>query len=262
MFGSVLYAQECPQLPARPLLSEADILFKKNWTTVAEPSSVRFTVNDDESASHGIGYLKVVSANQFNDQFYYDWPRHIVIPLWTSQDRDTFYGWTHSGKVYTDEDNSESPLSGAGMVETDYEQISFIVHRKTDSGWLQLRVSEETPDLWTHECHLQLGDAKLTFESWEKFLEFHGDWLHFRDGVSHRLRSGPEINSPHVTMIGLDHKLTLHEIRGDWMNVTVEQPDMTCSSSDQEFDVIMHNGWVKWRDDTIGTWVWVYSRGC
>jgi hypothetical protein len=64
-------------------------------------------------------------------------------------------------------------------------------------------------------------------------------------------------------MIGLDHKLIMVEVEGDWMRVKVEQPDLTCTGdSRSDLKPAMHEGWVKWRDEKKGPWVWVYTRGC
>lgn len=94
-------------------------------------------------------------------------------------------------------------------------------------------------------------------------MQDHADWLHFRSRVPHALRREPDESSPRITWIGLDHKLVLRELRGDWMRVGVEQPDLTCGGEpDKGTPVLRHEGWVKWRDDRLGPWVWVYTRGC
>lgn len=65
-----------------------------------------------------------------------------------------------------------------------------------------------------------------------------------------------------MIIIGLDHKQVMLDIRGDWMAVEVEQPDLTCSGPDRD-DIrpTKHRGWVKWRN-AHGPSVFVYTRGC
>lgn len=90
----------------------------------------------------------------------------------------------------------------------------------------------------------------------------HGDWLHFRARVPHALRAAPRERSRRITWIGLDHELTLIERRDDWLRVRVRQPAWTCVSPGHEFKGRIDVGWVKWRDDETGPWVWYYTRGC
>lgn len=49
------------------------------------------------------------------------------------------------------------------------------------------------------------------------------------------------------------------------MRVKVQQPDLSCSGLPEEnfnFKVSRHEGWLKWRDDNVGPWMWVYTRDC
>ena len=253
-------AQECPAMPQLPVASDQDLLFHNSWQGVADPYMARYTVGPGEEASYGSGYLKVINV----DQYYYDWVRHVALPLWSQANDSSFIGWIHHGRVYIENETVPYAVTGAGLVETDYESSSFIVYETTVDGWLKIRLKPgEDGEVWTHQCHLELSDVKLEFTGWESFLREHGDWMHFRSQVPHNLREQPDVSSQRVTVIGLDHKLELLEIRGDWMRVIVEQPDTTCGElALREMGGITHQGWVKWRDDEMGPWVWVYTRGC
>lgn len=253
-------AAECPMVPAVHTRTSGDMDLYNSWQHVDEPYLARYAVRGDEEPPFGVGYLSVSNANKY----YYDWARHIVLPLWTEPDEEAFYGWIHSGHVYPVHNSTPYALTGAGLVETEYEFSSFIVYEALDASWLRIRLKPgEDGEAWTHGCHLEIGAAKLAYHGWESFLRKHSNWLHFRSRVPHTLREEPNVNSPRVTMIGLDHKLVLRDIRGDWMRVTVEQPDRTCNGGrERERMGSIHKGWVKWRDDKNGPWVWVYTRGC
>lgn len=260
-FGASLssaVANECPELSTVPSPADEDHSFISAWQGLAQPWSIRLTSNDDLPVPHGIGYLKLYE----NNSYYYDWPIHILLPVWEDANARSFYGWIYNGKLKSEYQNADIVLAGSGMVETAYEHNNFIVWGESDDGWLQLKPELNKPPVWTHRCYLELGKAKLEYQDWVQFITEHGDWLHFRDGVPHRLRSGPNISSDQITMIGLDHKLTLLELDGDWMRVKVQQPDWTCTGPEQEFQGSEYEGWVKWRDEKLGPWVWVYTRGC
>lgn len=253
-------AAGCPVVPPVTARASGDMDFYTTWQHVDKPYLARYAVRSDEEPPFGVGYLDVLNA----DIYYYDWARNIVLPLWTKPDGQAFYGWIRSGRVYPVHNATPYALTGAGLVETGYEFSGFIVYEALDGGWLRIRLKPgENGDVWTHRCHLEIGAAKLAYNEWESFLRGHGDWLHFRSQVPHTLREEPDASSPRITMIGLDHKLVLREIHGDWMRVTVEQPDRTCNGGpERELRGSIHEGWVKWRDEENGPWVWVYTRGC
>lgn len=210
-----------------------------------------------DRAPLGVGHLKA----EYTTDGYYDWPRKIVLPVWEDPGGELL-AWVRSGQVIPADGSPPYPLSGAGMVETDYEQLTFIVSEEKD-GWLQLRFKAGDDGVgWTHRCRLDRGEIALSYQSWQELLREKGEWLHFRAEVPHALREGPTTKSRHITWIGLDHKLKLLQIEGNWMRVEVTQPDWTCTGPDQPFTGTTHEGWVKWRDDTVGPWVWYYTRGC
>jgi hypothetical protein len=252
-------AMDCPKLPAIPIPAAEDLDFQNSWQGVAHPHMARDAVGTDEEPAYGYGYLDILDEN-----YYYDWISQMVLPLWNAPDEASFEGWIHSGRVYSDGEDLPYALTGAGLVETEYERSSLIVHEALADGWFKIRLKPgKDGEAWTHQCHLGIGKARLTYKSWDSFLREHGDWLHFRSQVTHMLRERPGIESPLVTVIGLDHKLKLLEVQSDWMRVVVEEPDQTCDSlAGLEIEVSSHEGWVRWRDDEMGPWVWVYTRGC
>jgi len=265
-FSYPVNAQICPELPTKASPDASDRAFIDAWQQVAQPYSARYAVADGAEPDYGIGYLALDFSNG-DWAGYYDWLLTIQLPLWQEPDPGSFYGWAHSGQVHPIAADSY-PISGVGLVETEYELSNLIVLEAVGTGWYRIRLgaADDEPDLavWTHSCHLGLGEHAMEFRAWEQFLIEHGDWLHFREQVTHTLREGPDLASDRVTLIGLDHKLELQEIVGDWMRVKVEQPDLSCLGEPRgsESETTIHEGWVKWRDENIGPWTWVYTRGC
>ncbi len=248
---------DCPAIPPTPKPSADDSTFQNNWKSVAAPYLSRYAVNADVEPNYGVGYLVIQNASEY----YYDWVPRVVMPLWDTPGTGAFKGWLHSGRIHPLQ-SSPYALTGAGLVETEYEFSNFIIYETLESGWLRIRLAPGE-EAWTHQCYLEMGLAKLQYSSWENYLHQHKEWLHFRSQVPHSLREKPDINAPRVTMIGLDHKLILHSYQGDWAYVTVEQPDSTCNGdSEQPFTGTTHQGWVKWKDDETGPWIWPYTRGC
>lgn len=247
-------AQECPPLPVDvPTDTPAT-----PWQGVADPPTAVAWHGRYDDAPFGIGHLRVENA----DDHFYDWPMALVLPLWASPG-GPFRGWLQGARVHTGDSSPPTPLTGAGLVETGYEHKTFIVSAADDRGWLRLRLGTGNDGTaWTHACHLRLGPVKLSYQPWESFLAEHGDWLHFRARVAHALRVEPDTGSRRLTWIGLDHELEMLEMRGDWMRVRVRQPAWTCVGSDQPFPGRVDEGWVQWRDTTLGPWTWIYSRGC
>lgn len=242
----------CPTPASRP---EAKQSIRSKQLRTLEPYSINHTVAHYFDAPLGLGFLEVIEDD---NQHYYDWMFELELPLWHMPDAAHALGWLSQGQVYSD--RPIGPLTGAGMVETEYEHTSFIVW-ETQADWVKLRLTDDLY-AWTHRCHLETGGFRLELVPWQTFFRQHADWLHFRKPVPHVLRTSASVESDRVTTIGLDHKLVLLDIRGDWMEIEVEQPDLTCSGSDRnEGRSKRYRGWVKWRDER-GPWVYVYTRGC
>ena len=256
-FVPAVHASDCPPLPQVPEVTERELSFQAKWQWFAEPSSVYDWTGRRDSAPLGIGHLKITPVGDA----YYDWPKKIVLPLWKTPG-GPFWAWLRNGLVVPADGSGDFPLSGAGTVETDYEQQTFIISEKRDD-WLKLRAKPgDEGEGWTHQSCLDDGSVGLEYQSWVDLIREKGDWLHFRAAVPHSLREGPGTAHPRVTWIGLNHELQLLEIKGDWMRVKVRQPAWHCVGPDQEFKGTEHTGWVKWRDNKIGPWLWYYTRGC
>lgn len=242
----------CPTPASRPDVTQSAL--PKQPRTL-EPYSITQTVAHYYDAPLGLGFLEVIEEK---NQHYYDWMFELELPVWHTPDAGRGLGWLLQGQVYSE--TGAATLTGAGMVETEYEHTSFIVW-ETKEDWLKLRLTNDMY-AWTHRCHLDTAKFRLEVVPWQTFFRRHADWLHFRKPVPHILRTSPGIESERVTTIGLDHKLVLLDIRGDWMEIEVEQPDLTCRGPDRnEGRSIQHRGWVKWRGQR-GPWVYVYTRGC
>ncbi len=246
----------CPPLPG-PTPAPSPVAGTPGWwDLLAAPLGVPAWHGRLDDAPLGVGHLPLVDAP---DVRFHDWPRGLVLPLWTRPD-GPFHGWLAGPRLLPADGSPPSPLTGAGMVETDYEHLTLVVF-ETAGDWLQVRLS---PDrlAWAHACHLELGPTRLRYESWEAFIRAHGDWLHFRNRVPHALREAPDAAAPRLTWIGTDHELELLELAGDWMRVRVRQPAWRCAGSDRPFPGRVDEGWVRWRDTATGPWTWIHSRGC
>lgn len=251
MSGWVFAAAGCPAPGAPP--AESYLSRQPAQTRTLSPYSIAHTVANYYDAPLGLGILEL-AGNANTD--YYDWMFKINLPLWQDPDGARPLGWLARGRLYTG--TSVSALTGAGMVETGYEHTSFIVW-ETAQEWFRIKLTDGLY-AWTNRCHLDAANIALGYVPWQTVLRRHGDWLHFRKPVAHILRALPAISSARVTMIGLEHKLVLLDLRGDWMEVEVRQPDITCGGQGG-VQPSRHRGWVKWRGGA-GPWVYFYTRGC
>ena len=256
LVGGCVYeaaASDCPTPTSPPSdLMLSDGLMQPR---TLEPYSISQTVEHYYDAPLGLGFFEIIEKE---NNHYYDWMFELVLPLWQAPDATRPLGWLIGGKVYADA--GVSSLTGVGMVETDYEHTSFIVW-ETQNEWFNIRLANGLY-AWTHRCHLSTKKFRLDFVPWQTFFHRHADWLHFRRPVTHMLRASPSMESERVTTIGLDHKLILLDVQGDWMKVEIEQPDITCRGpAPDDAQPVRNRGWVKWRDDA-GPWLYIYTRGC
>jgi len=149
------------------------------------------------------------------------------------------------------------------LVETGYEEPSFIVLEEGSGGWLLIRYAStdaETHTGWTPTCALQSSPAALRFARWNDwFLSGETSPLFFRSEEPQTLRSGTSIESAPLAEISGDYVLEPLEIRGEWMRVALKQPSDYCF-----FDVesTSTEGWVRWYSEEAGSRVWYFTRGC
>jgi len=116
---------------------------------------------------------------------------------------------------------------------------------------------------WTHRCFFDQPSGRLRVERWEaRFTSGEISPLYFRAQVRHTLRAHPDPKSHRLRVIPAragDYILAPIEIRGDWMQVEVREPSDYCGEPETVEKTI---GWVQWRDQERGPWVWYYTRGC
>lgn len=246
-FESEAVDSACPTPASRP-----DISHPTQFRQL-DPYSI-FQTAPKYNAGSGLGFIDAVEENKHHLNDF--WMIKVALPLWYAPDAAHPLGWLLQGHVFAD--TGVEALTWAGMVETDYYHTSFIVW-EIQAEWFKLRL---TNDLyaWTHRCHLEstmVGIERIEFVSWQTFFRQHWRNLHFLKLVPHILRMSPSVESKRVTTIGLDHNLVLLDIRGDWMEVEVEQPSPVHDRP--KGPVFQHRGWVKWRDEQ-GPWVYIYTR--
>jgi hypothetical protein len=190
-----------------------------------------------------------------------DWLRAMEIPLSASPGGHPST-WIAGGWVVRTGEPPEA-LTVHGMVETGYEEPSFVVLERRADGWLQILWPEAGGELgaaWMPACALDAGPIRLEFTSWSDWLlSDRISPLFFRTALPEELRSGPSTASDVVTRIDRDHVMEPLEVRGDWMRVVLKQPSDYCFP-----DVVptRHEGWVRWRSGDLGPRVWYHSRGC
>jgi hypothetical protein len=194
------------------------------------------------------------------------WRDALRLPLFHLPGMKQF-AWISGGWAYEMETQVLRPLGTKGLVETGYEDPSFIVY-EVRGDWLRFRYAAGEGDegtAWTHRCFLRASPAPLTMQRWEEL--FQSDEispLYFRTGAVHALRELPDTLAVPVKWIPSDENL-YHldplEVAGDWMRVRVVQPSDYCTGP-EAVEAVTHEGWVRWRDDDIGPRLWYYTRGC
>jgi hypothetical protein len=172
------------------------------------------------------------------------------------------FAWITDGWILAGGANPE-PLSRSGLIETGYEQPSFVVLETRPDGWLRLRYALNDGDLgtgWTHSCSLSDGPVVLEFTEWSAWLLSDTiSPLFFRSGSLGGLRSAPSLDATGLPDIASDYILEPLEIRGEWMKVNVKEPSDYC-----EFDLesSRREGWVRWYESARGPLLWYFTRGC
>ena len=209
----------------------------------------------------GLGFLR-----SFTEEHYWEWHRHVRLPLFREPGQDIPFGWIADGWLIDLGDETVRPFGTAGLVETEYESSSLIVYETRPDGWVHFRyLPEENGTAWTHECFFDLTDASVSLTTWEERLTNDQiSPLFFRNEVPHAVRAQPQLDSERLRWLPATtdaYHLEPLEVQGDWMRVRVVQPSDYCSGPGgpltRRFD-----GWVRWRDDNIGPWLWYYTRGC
>lgn len=190
-----------------------------------------------------------------------DWLRRVELPLSHTPGAQP-WGWIVQGWILTMGDTAE-PFTTAGLIETGYEEPSFVVLESRSDGWLRIRFESPEKDVdtsWTPSCALRTSPARLDFTPWSDwFLSDRVTPMFFRSDPPHLLQSGPSTDAERLVEVSDDYILEPLEIQGEWMRVTLKEPSDYCV-----FDVepTRREGWIRWYSPDTGPRVWYFTRGC
>jgi hypothetical protein len=211
----------------------------------------------------GIGHIHYSSDNPVSDgpPGEFNWLARVELPLSESPgaEPDT---WIASGWIIKP-GRPRVALSMEAMVETGYEEPSFVVLESRAEDWFRIRYAPGDADegtAWIPRCALKAGPIRLDYSSWSDWLlSDQISPLFFRVPTPEVLRSLPSSGSASVARITSGYILIPMEVRGDWMRVELRRPSDYCAP-----DVIptIHEGWVRWYAGDIGPRVWYFTRGC
>lgn len=222
----------------------------------------------------GTGFLDIAERADGGPPGSHDWLPRITLPLYFRPGDERVGVWIHRGwwlpPGFRDD---RIALTYRGMVETEYESARMIVTGARDDGWLEVWVDIGPSErrgaatwglMWTHRCLLDLGEIALEYVPWsQRFLGPGAPALSFRDGARHALREAAGIDAGLVTWLSPRDEVELLEIAGDWARVRATRPGVYATECDGEaWDGETFVGWVRWRDDERGTWLWYPTRGC
>jgi hypothetical protein len=190
------------------------------------------------------------------------WLQRVALPL-SESPGSAPSAWIARGWIVEPGKDPEA-LTIWGLLETGYEERSFVVLERRNDGWLRIRyaVDERGPrSAWVPACALEASPAPLAFAPWSDWLL--GDDvspLFVRAGLPLALHTEPSRTSSLIAMISIDDGLEPHEIRGEWMRVTLVQPSGYCRP---EVASTRREGWVRWlTEDDRGPRLWYFTRGC
>jgi hypothetical protein len=217
----------------------------------------------DSTHDLGIGHLRAeLDAGSPADT---DWLRRVEVPVFADPGGEVS-GWIADGWWVPNVDPGRAaPLTTETMVETGYEVASWIVEEAREGGWVRFRFAPGPGGIgWASTCHLAASDPPIAYESWEaRFSGENAGPLFFRTRERHALRAGPGTGYRRSFWLPGYEGTELHplEIRGDWMRVRVSSPPVYCAEPPPNRG-IFEAGWIRWRDEEIGPWVWWFTRGC
>ncbi len=216
----------------------------------------------DPTVDLGIGHLQAALAPESPADI--DWLRRVELPVYV-EPGGVPMGWIADGWWLAHGYAPAEPLATGSMVETGYEVASWIVEEAREAGWVRFRFAPG-PDGsgWASTCHLSASDPPIVYESWEaRFAQESAGPLFFRTRERHALRAGPGTGYRRSFWLPGYEATELHplEIRGDWMRVRATSPPLYCADPPPTRG-IAEEGWIRWRDDGQGPWVWWFTRGC
>ncbi len=207
----------------------------------------------------GIGHLYPKRAGG-----YKNWQLATTLPLF-SEPGDTPFAWIHKGWITNAASGKSVPFNAEGMIAIAPLSPAFIVYQLRKDGWMRIRYSREREGIaWTHRCLTSFGRPALAFQSWADYLRSKKGPLFFRSRVRHALRTEPSITSNRILWIPAyqeNYHFRIISIKDDWMQIRLSVPSNRCKSR-KHLDVKHYEGWVKWRDQETGPWVWHPVRDC
>ncbi len=207
----------------------------------------------------GIGHLypKQAAANK-------NWRLTTTLPLF-SEPGDTPFAWIHKGWIIDTASGKSVPFSAEGLIGIALQSPGFIVYELRDNGWMRIRYSRAQNGVaWTHRCLTSFGKPGLVYKSWATHLQSKKGPLYFRSRVRHALRAEPSITSNRILWVPAyqeNYHFTVVAIKGDWMQIQLSIPSNRCAAK-KHLEVKKYEGWVKWRDDETGSWVWYPLQNC
>jgi hypothetical protein len=209
----------------------------------------------------GVGHLHLGAENAIPDlpPGEYDWLGLVELPLSPTAGAAPS-AWIARGWIVQD-GAAPVPLSRRALLETGYEEVSFVVLEGPYDGWFRIRFAEgDDGTAWVPECALRESPVRLDFTTWGAWL-LSGSIspLYVPQGRAESLRSAPSETSALVVDIEGDHSLEPLELRGDWMRVRLRQPSDFC---DPDVVATTREGWIRWYDEGLGPRVWYFTRGC
>lgn len=237
-------------------------------------SAYRQWANGVQRADMGTGYLDVEDPATAGPPGSYDWLPRVTLPLWFRPSDDEVGVWIHRGRwLPVGAPDDRIALTYRGMVETEYESARMIVTEARGDGWLEvwvdvgpvgIRGAATWGLMWTHRCRLDLGEIELTYVPWsEVFLGPDAPPLSFRDDARHALRETAGEGAPPMTWLEPDDEVELLEIAGDWARVRATRPGVYLTGClGETWNGETWEGWIRWRDEERGTWLWYPTRGC
>jgi len=254
---SGLVGQECRVPDSVRVLVPAQTATDRGYETLP------VTGPKDSASPLGIGHLHYSNQHPVVDRptGEGDWLRRVELPLSRAPGASAST-WVVGGWIIEAEAAPE-PLGTQNLIETGYEEPSFIVLSDHPSGWLRIRFGPGSGDRgtgWTPRCALSGSPARLQFTTWDEwFLSETISPLFFRSGSPGTFYSEPSANAPHLPLISADYILEPLEVLGEWMRVTLKEPSDYC-----QIDVtpLRREGWVRWYATETGPLVWYFTRGC
>ncbi len=207
----------------------------------------------------GVGHLRPTEST-----WDWQWLTKITLPL-SDAPGSPPRAWIAGGWIVEVGTERVAPFRVSGLVETGYEEATFIVLETSAEGWIRIRFApgdDQTGEgtAWVPECALDGDPIDLEPEPWQdRLLSNEISPLFFRSDEAPLLRASPSVDAEIVRAVAGDYHLEPLEVDGDWMRVTLKQPSDYCVSP---AGVLTETGWIRWRTPERGPEVWYSTRGC